>query len=243
MSEYYQHYLIPVPHEHRPDADSLLQFIGELFTTGYVGETHTIAFSSVAKRENSTREMTNPFTGETMAMKMPSRKGGKEQSVANIEQLRELINSAEEYDISVSGDTVPSNLPLVIGYVEDSSWMQMKETYHNEIRFRSRSHVVRLSHLRNEDDLHRPLDFSNPPPPIFDEDCDTDEGDGVFVHPHAGAIRIAGAGCGMFWIEFNFGKFVYPKPGSNRVDLLDESLVALAEKTLAIEFLQACNWG
>jgi len=96
--------------------------------------------------------------------------------------------------------------------------------------------------VKTEEELHQPLDIAKWQP-IFDEDCSVDDGEGSFVHPEQAGIRIPKAGCSTFWIEFRYGKLIFPLLKEGSLDLLDHSIVALARKTFGQDFVQACHWG
>jgi hypothetical protein len=119
----------------------------------------------------------------------------------------------------------------------------MEGPYHLEIRCRVRSHIVKLSQLRSEEELDRPLDFANLSALTFDEDCNAEETEGIFVHPDIGPFRVANAGCGKFWIEFKYGKFIFPRLQDGKVDLLDALIVNRARTLFSIDLVQACSWG
>lgn len=132
---------------------------------------------------------------------------------------------------------------MIVGYVEDNDWKAIDGAYHLEIRCRVRANVVRLDMLDSEDDLHRPPDFANYRP-NRDEDCSpADYPDGLYVHPEIGAFKVPHAGCGMFWIEFNYGKFVFPRLKEGSVNVLADSVVVLARTVFDRDFVQVCNWG
>ncbi len=120
----------------------------------------------------------------------------------------------------------------------------MAEPYYLQVCCRVRSRTVRLHHLESEADLNRPpdLDFTKFQP-RYDEDCSADERTGVFTHPEINAFRIANAGCATFWIEFNYGKFIFPRLRNESVDILDDSILDLARKSFGSDFVQACHWG
>ena len=95
-----------------------------------------------------------------------------------------------EYELSAGGCGLPRCPPCDVGYIQDGAWKPIDEPYHLEVSCNVRIRIVRFYTLESEDDLDRPPDFSSYRP-RFDEDCMADERDGIFVHPEAGAMRIA----------------------------------------------------
>jgi hypothetical protein len=242
MSEYYTHLLVPLSPEYRPEPDAVAVFGQGIINNGNIASPFTISFSRVTKGEPRVRKMRNARTGETINIRGPSRRIDPPQTLLNPSQIIEHAAAQREYDIGISGEGVPSNLPFAVGYVEDETWKPMVDAYNLEIRCRVRDNIVRLYLLESEDDLHQPPDFTKIGP-RFDEDCSVDEREGIFVHPESGAIRIPNAGCATFWIEFKLGKFIFPRLRNGGVNVLDESIVTLARKAFNCDFVQACDWG
>jgi hypothetical protein len=218
------------------------------FARGVIQHDHaangaTIALSPVIKGQPRLRQAYDTVSGKTIDIPGPSRRIERPLPMCDSAQIVELVARQTEYDLTITGEGVPAVPPLAIGYVDEDQWKPADRPYHHEIRCRVRNHVVRLSALSSESDLDfGPIDFAKYRP-RFGEDCSVDERDGLFVHPEAGAIRIANAGCGTFWIEFSYGKFVFPRLKEGSVDLLDDSVVNLAREAFACDFLQACCWG
>jgi len=230
MSLYYTHLLIPLSPECRPEPTTIAAFAQELINKGNIGTPFTISFSRVAKREPFFREIRNVATGETIKMRLPSRKEEDQpQTLANALQIIECASSEREYDIAIASQGTQLVPPCAVGYVENDLWKPMTSGYHMEVRCRVRDRVVRLSMIAGDEDLKGPPDFSKWRP--------------TFVHPECEGIRIPNAGCGTFWIEFRYGKFLFPLLENGSVDLLDVSILRLARETFGEDFVQACNWG
>jgi hypothetical protein len=243
MSLSYTHLLIPLSAEYRPDAGAIAKFVQEIIDQSYIAPGPKIAFAKVVKGTPGVRQVPNPFNGKTLSLKMPSRRVDRPQQLADLTQITGLATDQPEYDVWVECVGVPRNPPLDIGHVENGAWKKTNDPYHLEIRCRVRARIVRLYSLRSEEALHGPPASATFEPIFTDEDCDLDEHDGLFVHPEIGAIRIPNAGCGTFWIEFNYGKFVFPRVKDKGVNLLEESIVNLATATFGTDFVQACSWG
>jgi hypothetical protein len=62
---------------------------------------------------------------------------------------------------------------------------------------------------------------------------------GVFTHPWTGnRVEVANAGGARFWIEFEFGKWVFPEMTDN-FDVLRPDLVEVTESCFGARFVQA----
>jgi hypothetical protein len=243
MSLNYTHLLIPSSPEFRPDADSVARFVRGLIENGNVAYCAKVAFAQVTKGQPRVRRMRNPITGETIDLRGPSRTLERPKTLADPSQITKHAANEQEYDVLLTGEGVPSVPPLIVGHLEDDDWTEMDGAYHLEVRCRVRANVVRLYMLDSEDDLHRPPDFANYRPKC-DEDCSlADHADGLYVHPEIGAFRVPNAGCGMFWIEFNYGKFVFPRLKEGTVEVLADSVIDLARVVFDCNLVQACTWG
>jgi hypothetical protein len=238
MAEYYTHYLIPVPSDVAPSPDQVTHFLGQMITDSHVALPVSISLIAIAKAKKK-RQGVNPFTRQVE--QAATRRPRKPQTLSRIDELLNYVAELDEYDVSVNSNGMPPNEPLAIGFIADNgSWERMREPYELEIRFRVRSTTVGLSKISTD---QPPGSSSVPADFMFDEDCSTDEVDGVFWHPEAGEIRVPNAGCAMFWVEFNFGRWVHPNAPDGSVDLLDEAIVKASRRHFGIDFVQACNWG
>jgi len=233
----YRHLLVPISAQFRPDAATVGRFLRQVVEAGYLGDDYQVVYQQVLKGIPRPREMRNPITGETIRWPGRSRQYAAPQPLGEPEEVATTSSMAAEYDVAIASEGIPFRRALDIGSVEQGPWRRFERPCHLEIRCRVRSHVVRLYDLRSADELNRPPDFANPTPPMFDEDCSADENDGLFVHPEAGVLRIAGAGCASFWVEFNYGKFVFPRLEDRGVELLDRRIVLLARDALGTDFV------
>jgi hypothetical protein len=67
-------------------------------------------------------------------------------------------------------------------------------------------------------------------------------GEGIFPNPWTGeAIEVADAGCARFWIEFEFGKFIYPEV-SGSFDVMSPAIVQDIEQCFGTKFVQGCRF-
>lgn len=243
MSEYYTQFLIPVSPEYRPEPGAVAEFVQGMINNGNVPSPSKISFSRVTKQEGRVRPIRNAVTGETIHMRAPSRRSEQSKILFAASQIVEHAGNEREYDVAISGQALAAVPPCAVGYVENDIWKPMAGLYKLEICCQVRGDIVRLYYLESEEDLDKPMnmDFAKYRP-RFGEDCSADEREGIFVHPELGAFRIPNAGCGRFWISFNFGKFLFPLLKDETVNVLDNSVVSLARKVFGCDFVQACYW-
>lgn len=78
--------------------------------------------------------------------------------------------------------------------------------------------------------------------PEFGSACKNNVRNGIFSNPWTGdAIEVADAGCARFWIEFEFGRFIYPKM-TNGLEVLSPPIVLGAEQCFRAKFAQGCRF-
>jgi hypothetical protein len=81
-------------------------------------------------------------------------------------------------------------------------------------------------------------------PVPFRDPCDPAQTEGIFINHKTGeTIFLPGAGCARFWIEFAFGKWLFPEMKGNDLDLLRPHVVDAAQKAFSVRFAQGCHWG
>jgi hypothetical protein len=64
---------------------------------------------------------------------------------------------------------------------------------------------------------------------------------GVLLRATSGKIKWWDAGCARFWIEFEFGKFIYPRVADN-LEVMSPAIVSEAEKCFRTKFAQGCRF-
>ena len=151
-------------------------------------------------------------------------------------------DESQDYDVVVTSEVTPSNPPLNVGFPDkDGIWQPWTEPYWLQAGVRVRNSLVRLYYPQsNEDPESLRRGYKIPP---FGQDCDENELDGVFQHPdHPEAIVVPYGGCGRFWVEFEYGKWVYPKLEGGCLRLLNPNLTTLATDTFGTEFVEGCSW-
>jgi hypothetical protein len=76
------------------------------------------------------------------------------------------------------------------------------------------------------------------------ESCSAAHRTGFFSNPKNNeSIRVPGAGCARFWIEFGFGKWLFPDIKDSSLDLLPANAVNAAQQIFGVRYLQGCHWG
>lgn len=242
MSLYYEQLLIPASPQFRPTSAAVAEFSEKMVADSRVASPATIQLDRLTRVEPVARRMPNPFGMRQLVMYTPSRRIQARVSLSAASEIRSVAGDESEYDVTIQAEGRPRNPSCVIGYAESDEWKPFDGPYHHEICCHVRSSVVRLSQIRSEEDLQPMKADMTELRPYTGEDCSAHEGEGLFVHPETGAIKIAGAGCATFWISFRFGKSLYPRANHGRVDVLDHGVVDTAERTLGTPFLQACSW-
>ena len=78
----------------------------------------------------------------------------------------------------------------------------------------------------------------------FGDACNAANRAGFFSNPKTmELIRVPGAGCARFWIEFRFGKWLFPDTTEGSLDLLPVNVVDAAQRIFGVRYLQGCHWG
>ena len=169
---------------------------------------------------------------------MPSRTMPHPERLADTSAIVALAECEPEYDVLIVSRRPPRSPPLNVGRVDpNGDWRPYEGAYYLEISCRVRNSPVRLCSLNVANDT------GDAGPSLFDEDCGEDDLDGFFIHPESPtAIRIPNAGCGQFWIEFAYGKWLYPRLHNDRLALLNEEVRSLATATFGTAFIEACSW-
>lgn len=128
--------------------------------------------------------------------------------------------------------STPSNPPLEVG-LPDEKGNGVREAWSGlgylQVCCRVRNSLVRLYELnsmKGPNESHPDIWI-----PTFGEDCGGDEADGFFVHPgYPNAIRIPSGGSGRFWIEFEHGKWLFPRTETGDFKLLNRDVTDFATR-------------
>jgi hypothetical protein len=111
-----------------------------------------------------------------------------------------------------------------------------KGTYDFLVHCCLRPEVVSTSDWHDEIPIRRKVEF-------FGKPCNPKDRLGVYHNPNTlEVIEVPDAGCARFWIEFEYGKMLFP-PIEDRLDLIEATIVAVAKCAFGINFVQGCHWG
>lgn len=221
MGEQYSHTLIALPKNFAPAPIQVERFLTMMLARNMVPGTPTI---SLRVRTGKTREYPylDPFSGKNLTVELKDRKKlqAPTEIAAAVDQLR-------DFELEIAGVGLPKVPPLPIDF---------HEPYHVGVT------CYISSQLRSTSDPHELLTCGeklNLYGCIFTGDSD----DGYFIHPHTmDVMKVPNAGCSRFWIQFELGKFLCPEIG-NTLELLNPTIVKVAEEVFGIKFVQGCHWG
>ena len=98
-----------------------------------------------------------------------------------------------------------------------------------------RAKVVSTSDCHDEVPIERKVEF-------FGRACGSKNRLGIFHNPNTlEVIEVPEAGCARFWIEFEYGKMLFP-PIEDSLELIESSIIHAAEKEFENRFVQGCRW-
>jgi hypothetical protein len=229
--EQYIHTLISVDPDFGPDPARVADFFDSLisqFNFDPISGQRFLPGLVVAKPSGKLRFGTNPMTGEKISI--------PEQDRLNIESFEEipaLIEGAKHYTVAQSGQWVGKSRPLVLFKTDGTPY---EENYICTVRCDLRPEAVSTSAW----DVEVGPNTRNVP--TFGSTATGAIRNGVFPNPWTGElIEVADAGCARFWIEFEFGRFVYPKM-TDSLDVMSPAIVSGAEQSFQTEFAQGCRF-
>jgi hypothetical protein len=219
MSLYYSHTLIAKPKDFAPTAAQVQVFMTTIAAQGVIGGQPAAVLRTPSSRIS---EVLNPVTGE---LEKFIRKDHK--NLRGLDEVAEAIGTLHDYEIEVGGYGTPRMPPLPI---------ECATPYHVGVT----CHVC--STLRCTSDLHVEPRERNLP--RYGEPWNDGPENGFFSNPHnAKTIKVPHAGCARFWIEFQLGKFLFPRIKDDDLELLNRDIVVEAEQIFGISFVQGCYWG
>jgi hypothetical protein len=227
MSDYC-HLLIPTAPHFVPSPEQVTKYLEEIINLGVVRDSPTISFVAYKRVTPIIRQLRNPFSGEPVIFRGLPRKPERNLKLDSIRQFPAIAADIHDYSIDVYNHMIPKVAPLTIDF---------GEKYHLSVSCQRRSQLVSTS------DLHSEAGSSRQAIP-FDDDCDDSNNLGLYSHPQTQElIQVPGAGCAQFWIQFQLGKFLFPKIENGDLQVLNPRLVDLAENCFGVEFAQGCVWG
>lgn len=230
--EQYIHTLISVDSAFVPDSVRVASFFVELvsqFKFSPISDPERfLAGLVVAKPSGRLRWGTNPMTGEKVSV--PAWDSFK---LDRFEDIPAFIEGSERYSVMQTGEWFGKNRPMVL-FKPDG--VPFEENYLCTVRCEVRPNAVSTSAWDVEAGPNtRRI-------PTFGSECDGEIKNGIFPNPWTGeVIEVAGAGCARFWIEFEFGKFIYPKV-TDSLNVLSPPIALRAEQCFRTNFAQGCRF-
>lgn len=229
--EQYIHTLLPVDSEFVPSAAQIGSFLSVLvlqFKFSLISGQRWLPGLVVSKASGELRWRTNSWTGERVSV--PAR---DHFNLSQFEDIPGLIEGSTDYTVSQSGQWIGQDRPIdLLG----TNGVPYLGNYVCTVRCERRPEVVSTSDWDGE------AGPNTRNVPSFGSVCNDQSAIGIFANPWNGeVIEVANAGCARFWIEFEFGKFIYPKV-SNSFDVMSPGIVLEAERCFRTKFVQGCRF-
>jgi len=229
--EQYIHTLISVDSEFVPDpaqvADFLVSLVSQFKFIPISGQ-RFLPGLVVAKPSGRLRWGKDSFTGENISIPELDRLDAE-----RFQDIPVLIEGSEHYTVMQSGQWVEKDRPVVLLKTDGVPY---EENYICTVRCELRPETVSTSAW----DVNAGPNTRNVP--TFGSVCKNAAENGIFPNAWTGdVIEVADAGCARFWIEFEFGKFIYPKLTDN-LEVMSPALVLGAEKCFRTKFAQGCRF-
>ena len=229
--EQYIHLFISADSEFAPESAHFASFFaervsqfkfspisGQLFLPGPV----------VAKPSGTLRWGNNPMTGEKVSVPEWER-----WNPERFEDIPALIEGSGHYAVEQSGLWVGETRAMVLLKTDG---VPFDENYICTVRCELRPEVVSTSAW----DVEAGPNIRNVP--TFGSVCNNAIRNGIFPNPWTwDVIEVADAGCARFWIEFEFGRFIYPKV-TDSLEVMNPAIVLGAERCFRTKFAQGCNF-
>jgi hypothetical protein len=215
----YAHTLIPDRVDFAPAPQQVAAFLASLVSLGAAPLKPAI---TVSKPFGKARSIRNPFTGKTESF--PVRKAEKVNDLAS---LAGALKGLDDYNVTLAGKGPPA-LPAFA--------FDFKGSYDFLVHCCLRAEVVSTSDWHDEVPINQEVEF-------FGQPCSPKDRLGIF-HNHStlDVIEVPQAGCARFWIEFEFGKMLFP-PIQNSLDLIEPKIVEAAAREFDRKFAQGCHWS
>jgi hypothetical protein len=229
--EQYIHTLIPIDSNYAASPAQVEAFFADLLRMPTFRLITDLPFQQglrVSKPFARVRKMENRFTGETKTFRAP-----EFTKIDAPDAILPLIEGLDDFGVFASGEWKWDDPPLVL-FTTDGE--QFKKNYVCEISCEQRATLISTSAW----DVEAGPNIRNVP--LFGTPCSSGDDMGIFPNPWTGeAVEVPHAGCARFWIEFEFGKFIYPKVDRN-FDFLSPLIVAEAEQCFQTKFVQGCRF-
>jgi hypothetical protein len=220
MGEQYSQTLIPRDRDFVPWAGNVREFLSAIVALGVVPSKPSIILRSPS---GETREFWNPFSGRKIVIELKSQK-----QLKTLGQFEKAAARLSDYDIEVSGEGRPKLSPIDIN---------LKGRYFVGVT------CFVSSTLRSTSDYHDESGVRKRVVP-YGRPCTRRATTGIFTNPHnLEIIEIPNAGSARFWVQFELGKFLFPKIVNDDLELLNPKIVEAAEGAFGTRFVQGCFWG
>jgi hypothetical protein len=214
----YAHTLIPDTVDFVPNPKQVGDFLMSLES---IGSAPSQASINVSVLSGKVRSVVNPFTGKTETY--PIRKFDK---LKDLNAVSSTLESLNDYNLSVEGKGPPKLPALEFDFTGAYDFL---------VRCCLRAEVVSTSDWHDEVPVKRKPEF-------FGRPCNSKNRLGIFHNPKTLAvIEVPNAGCARFWIEFEFGKMLFPSI-KDSLDIIEPSIVGVANETFGVKFVQGCLW-
>jgi hypothetical protein len=170
------------------------------------------------------RTFVDPLTGQSQSSSLPHY---DHVALDGIRDISNALRRLDHYKVIVSGQEPPARPPLELEHNE----IVFEDTYGFDLHCCLRPEIVSTSYCHGEVPTSRDV-------PSFGKPCTSTDHTGVFQHPLTGAIiEVPNAGCARFWIEFEFGKWLFPRI-NNDLNLLNAPIVDCAQESFGTKFVQ-----
>jgi hypothetical protein len=214
----YSHILIPDRGDFVPDPQQVGTFLSALIAMGGAPLKPALGITVIS---GEVRTFKNPFSGETGSF--ATRKAKKIKDLAAVPGA---LKGLEDYTVTLAGKG-PPELPAFA--------FDFEGTYDFLVHCCLREEVVSTSDWHDEAPTKRKVKS-------FGQPCSLEDRLGIFHNPNTlQIIEVPNAGCARFWLEFEFGKMLFP-PIEDRLDLIEPGILEVAEKHFGIKFVQGCHW-
>ena len=182
----------------------------------------------VMKPGMRTRTAKNVFTGETRTFPVSD-----QIAIEKTADILPLIENLEEYRVCASGEWPSDSVPLLLLKTDRTPF---KESPICDVSCNIRPAPVSTSawDIEAGPNVRNVLPFGSP--------WNGESHKGIFPNPWTGeVIEVPNAASARFWIEFEFGKFIYPKIDRS-LDIFSPRLVQGAEDCFQTKFAQGCRF-
>jgi hypothetical protein len=216
--EQYIHTLISVDSEFVPESAQVANFFSELvsqFKFSPISGQRFLPGLVVAKPSGRLRWGTNSSTGEKIPIPEWDR-----LNIERFEDVPAFIEGCKHYSVAQSGQWAGEDRPVALLKTDGVPY---EENYICTVRCELRPEVISTSAWNVE------AGPNTRNVPTLGSVCKDAVRIGIFPNPWTGGvIEAADAGCARFWIEFEFGKFIYPKV-TDSLEVMSPAIVLGAE--------------